>query len=145
MKSVFWQTLVLNRLTSQILKPALILAKTLTSDPYNGRLLKRRRSVLLQRAKANPTVNIALIASWSDLFWELLQAAFCDRTTPTYKKYCLAAPANAFPLNASNLCSEPVSASWKMITLILTNKGQSKSAKLVLTLICTGILTSFGP
>ena len=30
-------------------------------------------------------------------------------------------------------------------TLVLTNKGQSKSASLVLTLICTGILTSFGP
>ena len=46
MKSVFLQTLILNCLTSQILKPALILAKTLTSDPYNGGLLKRRRSVV---------------------------------------------------------------------------------------------------
>ena len=45
MKSVFLQTLILNSLTSLILKPALILAKTLTSDPYNGGLLKRRRSV----------------------------------------------------------------------------------------------------
>ena len=47
MKRVFLQTLILNRLTSQILKPALILAKTITSDPYNGGLLKGRQSVVV--------------------------------------------------------------------------------------------------
>ena len=39
------KSLILKRLTGRILKPTQILAKTLTSDPYNGELLKRRRSV----------------------------------------------------------------------------------------------------
>ena len=45
LKSVFSLTLILNRLTSRILKWTLILVKTLT-DPYNGGLLKGRLSVL---------------------------------------------------------------------------------------------------
>ena len=42
----FLMTLILHFLTSLPLKRTLILAKSLTSDPYNRGFLKRRKSVL---------------------------------------------------------------------------------------------------
>ena len=48
-------TLILNRLTSRMLKLTLILAKALTSDPYNGGLLKRRLSVPVITCAENVT------------------------------------------------------------------------------------------
>ena len=57
LKSVFLLTLILNRLTSQMQKLTLILAKTLTSDPYNGGLLKRRMSVV-KADEFSPKVSI---------------------------------------------------------------------------------------
>ena len=41
-------TLILHFLTSHPLKQTLILAKSLTSDPYNRGLLKRRKSVVVK-------------------------------------------------------------------------------------------------
>ena len=55
MKSVFLETRMLDSLTSQILKLALILAKTLTSDPYKPGLLKTRQSVVSNRVVQNYT------------------------------------------------------------------------------------------
>ena len=71
-KSVFLQTLILNSLTGQILKPALILAKTLTSDPYNGGLLKRRRSVyqdLYKSLAGSDPKDFVLSYSFARKFW----------------------------------------------------------------------------
>ena len=42
LKKYFFLTLISNRLTSQMVRRTLILAQTLTSDPYNRGPLKRR-------------------------------------------------------------------------------------------------------
>ena len=64
----FQTTLISHCLTSLLPKPTLILAKSLTSDPYNWGPLKRRKSVCVPENGVRSCVHLSLKSTREDSF-----------------------------------------------------------------------------
>ena len=114
---LFLTTLILHFLTSLPLKRTLILAESLTSDPYNRGFFKKRKSVVGQHTKY--LTNGTLAKLWGDqsctrtyVFNYLSEACLGPEqrgncSMKTFAMYCnILSISSAFNLSASDLIGE---------------------------------------